>query len=82
MMDINLIAFIKDGPYRSKVLKELNDSPKIPSELAENLEIHRSSMSRILSNLEEKGLIRSSKKEGRTVVYVLTDDGKELLEYL
>jgi len=81
-MDIDLLAFIKDGSYRLEVLEELNKSPKMPSELAETLDTHRSSISRILQKLEEKGLIKSSKREGRTIIYVLTDKGEKLLKEL
>lgn len=78
-MELELLGYIKDGKYRLKTLKLLNNSPSLPSELADRLNVSRSSMSRILRNLKEKMLITSSKNSSRTLIYSITDKGKKIL---
>lgn len=78
-MELELLGYIKDGKYRLKTLKLLNNSPSLPSELANKLNISRSSMSRILRNLKEKMLVTSSRSSSRTLIYSITDKGKNLL---
>lgn len=78
-MELELLGYIKDGKYRLKTLKLLNNSPSLPSELADKLNVSRSSMSRILRNLKGKMLITSSKSSSRTLIYSITDKGKKLL---
>ena len=79
-MNIELIGFIKDGKYRIKVLNELLKRPLLSSELANILNINRASMSRILSIMTNKGVIKSNSNSSRTVVYEITKLGKDLSE--
>lgn len=79
-MKFETLAYLKDGKYRIPVLKELNKSPKLPSELAFNLGISRVSISRILRSLKEKGMVEPHSKESRSIVYTITDDGKIALQ--
>jgi len=79
-MDIELINWIKDGKYRIKTLELLNSQPLLSSELASKLDINRASMSRILRGLRDKGLVSPISNNSRTVTYVLTKKGKELLK--
>ena len=74
-MKLETIAFLKDGKYRITVLKELNESPKLPSEIAFKLNISRASLSRILRALKEKGMVESHSKDSRTIVYSITNEG-------
>ena len=78
-MDLDLIGFLKDGKYRIKILKELNKSPLLPSELSKKLNLHRASISRILKVLKEKNLITFSSNKSRTVVYTISEKGKKIL---
>lgn len=79
-MNLSLIGFLKDGPYRIKTLQILAQSPTISSELAEKLNINRASMSRILKELKEKDLVTTTNTGGRTIVYSLSQTGKEILQ--
>jgi len=79
-MNVELIGFIKDGKYRIKVLSELSKRPLLSSELANILNINRASMSRILTVMKEKGIIKSNSNSSRTVLYEITKLGQELLE--
>jgi len=49
--------FIKKGRIRKKVLTVLTE-PKTATEIAKELGKHRSSISRVLLELEKKGLVR------------------------
>ena len=49
--------FLKKGRLRKEVLKGL-DKPKTATELAKELGKHRSSVSRVLIELEKRGYIR------------------------
>jgi len=78
-VDRTLVIWIKDGDYRKEILKMLEEKPMLPSEVAERLEIHRSSTSRLLKRLKEKGLIENITSESRTVEYSLSKKGKKYL---
>ena len=79
-MRLETLAFLKDGKYRVAILKELTNSPKLPSEIAFNLEINRASVSRILRIMKEKGMVQSHSGEGRVVLYTITEEGKNALQ--
>jgi DNA-binding MarR family transcriptional regulator len=81
-MDVNLLGFLKDGTYRIKTLKILNEKPMLSSELAIELDVNRASMSRILKVLKEKNLVISTSNKTRTVVYSISKLGKKTLEEL
>lgn len=49
--------FLKKGKLRKEVLRSL-DKPKTATELSKELIKHRSSVSRVLLELEKKGLIK------------------------
>jgi DNA-binding MarR family transcriptional regulator len=72
---LETLAFLKDGKYRIAVLKELSESPKLPSEIAYKLNISRVSISRILKTLKEKGMVESHSKDSRAIVYSITNEG-------
>ena len=85
MLNVNLelITWIKDGSNRIKVLKLLQKNGHLlPSELADELDVHRASISRILKDLKEKNLVITTKSGSRTVSYSLSDLGREALEDL
>ena len=78
-MDLSIIAWVKDGEYRLQVLRILSNKSYLSSELAEQLNINRASMSRILKSLKNKELVFSSSYNSRTKLYSLTDKGKKIL---
>ena len=77
-----MLAFVKDGKYRIKVLQYLRDNPRLSSEIASYLAIKPASTSRILRDLKDKGLVNSISENTRTVLYSLSDKGKKILEVL
>ncbi len=80
--DIVLINWLNDSPYRIKVLKLLNLSPNFPKKISKELEIHKSSLSRVLGDLYDKKLIDKITSSSRTKTYLLTDIGKKILKII
>ena len=79
---IKTVTWVKDGPYRKKILLLLKQRSYLPSELAIQLNINRASISRILKHLKEKKLVDFVKSSSRTSSYSLTDLGTKLLKLL
>lgn len=77
---LELVTWVKDGPYRKRVVISLGSKPKLPSELADELNINRASVSRILKDLKDKKIISSVKNSSRTISYSLSDLGTKLLK--
>ena len=77
-----MINWVKDGKYRIKTLSLLSVQPLLSSELANKLGINRASMSRILRRLKDRGLVSAISGKSRTVTYVLTNKGSEVLKTL
>ena len=77
-----LIVWIKDGNYRIKILKVLRKEKLLSGEIAERINNHRSTTSRILKNLITKGLITCVKSNSRTRLYTITTKGRLLSDEL
>lgn len=78
-MGVELINWVKDGKYRVKTLVLLNERSMLSSEIASKLSVNRASMSRILGKLKERNLVNSVSEKSRTVTYLITKEGKNLL---
>ena len=75
-----IIEFVKLSKNREKVLKALENETLKPTDISKKTDIHRNNVSRILSQLREKDLVRllnPENKRGR--LYELTDYGQEIL---
>jgi predicted transcriptional regulator len=73
------VSFIIASEYRKKVLKNL-DKPKTPTSLSRELNINKAHISRALSELEDKKMIKCltpNSNKGR--LYVISDYGKKIL---
>ena len=81
-MDIKLLAWLKDGKYRTRILTILRKNNRLPSELATELDINRASVSRILKALSEKELVKGVSSESRTICYTITEKGSQALKDL
>lgn len=79
MVELALINWLHDGDYRIKVLRILKSSPDIPTNISKKLEIHKSSLSRILSDLYDKKLIEKITSDSRTITYKISNLGEETL---
>jgi DNA-binding MarR family transcriptional regulator len=74
-----LISFVTRGKVRKKVLLNL-DEPLTPTQLSEKIKTHRSTTSRTLLELEEKGLVKCiTPNENMGRFYEITSQGKKIL---
>ena len=80
MVDLSLLNWLNDGEYRIKVLLSLKGAPNIPKNISKVLNIHKSSLSRILKDLYEKGLLEKITSSSRTITYKLSDEGEKALK--
>ncbi len=80
---IDEIGFVKISEQRQKIMKDLEDKLKIPTEIAKSTNMSVSEVSRSLRTLKDKKLViclNEDKRVGR--VYTLTEKGKEVLKYI
>lgn len=76
------IAFLARSKVKIKILELLN-KPKTATRLAKELNVHRSSVSRILLILEEKGFVKcANPKDAMNRYYIITDKAKRILKKL
>jgi len=78
----DLISFVSRGKIRLKILKNLNQ-PMTPTTLSEKIHTHRSTTSRAILSLQDKGLVECvTPKEKMGRLYRLTKIGKLVLTRL
>lgn len=78
-----IIGYVKASYSRNKILIELGDDIKMPSQIAKATGIRPTQVSSALTSLKKEGLIEclnDSAKKGR--LYRNTDLGLEILKYL
>jgi DNA-binding MarR family transcriptional regulator len=76
------ISFVSRGKIRKNVLSNL-DKPLTPTQLSEKIKTHRSTTSRTLLELEEKGLVTCiTPNENMGRLYELTKLGKKVIDNL
>lgn len=76
----DLISFVSRGKIRRKVLSNL-DKPLTPTQLSEKIKTHRSTTSRTLLELEEKGLVKCiTPDENMGRFYEITKLGKKIVK--
>lgn len=80
---ISTISYIKRSKNRLKLITIIGDTFKMPSELAEEMNLRINQISAILSDLKKENIvvcINENAKTGR--FYQLTDKGKEAYELI
>jgi len=78
---IDEIGFVKISEQRQKIMKDLKDKLKIPTEIAKSTNMSVSEVSRSLRTLKDREIVvclNENKRVGR--VYTLTDKGKKILK--
>jgi DNA-binding MarR family transcriptional regulator len=76
----DLISFVSRGKIRKKVLSNL-DKPLTPTQLSEKIKTHRSTTSRTLLELENKGLVKCiTPNENMGRFYEITKQGKKVID--
>ena len=77
-----ILSFLARSKNRTKVLGSF-DGLQTPTQISKKLKIQRSTVSRTISELEEKRLVRClTPKERMGRLYSLTSDGRKILEHL
>ena len=78
-----IIEFIKLSKNREKVFRALEGETLKPTDISKKTGIHRNNISRTLSQLKEKDLVRllnPENKRGR--LYELSEYGKKILDLM
>lgn len=77
------IGWIKLSEHRKKIVIDLSNNLKIPTELSKSTGLSKSEVSRTLRALKDKNIVVClNEKSHRGRVYTLTDEGKEILNYI
>ena len=77
------ISYVNISKYRTKVIKSLEESPKIPTQIARDSDIRPNHISKVLSELKSHELVECINPEARKGrLYRLTDKGDELVKNL
>ncbi|WP_077067797.1 winged helix DNA-binding protein [Haloarcula rubripromontorii] len=80
--ELDLAAFIAGSDYRKLVISGLLEDAKQPSDLADEGDAARSHVSRALSELRERNLVREHGGGTRAKLYSLTDLGRRVAEHI
>lgn len=78
-----LIGYIKASFYRQRILLALSAQDMTPSEIAKSTKISLGNVTKIISDLRRKELVKCKTprlRKGR--IYTLTGVGKEIVAYL
>lgn len=78
-----ILGYVKISPYRTNTLKSIGDELKMPSEIANDINVKTSQVSSALSDLRKKKLVICVNEEVRKGrLYKCTDLGKEIIKKL
>lgn len=82
-MDDETLEFIKRSTYRQRVLKALDGTVLMPTEIAEHSNIKTNHVSKVLSELKSKELIELVNPEARKGrIYRVKNKGIDVLEQI
>ena len=74
------VSFIISSNYRRKVLQIL-ETPKIPSKISKELDINKAHISKTLSELNSKKMIKClTPNSTKGKIYTITNYGKDILK--
>ena len=77
------ISYVNISKYRTKVIKSLEESPKIPSVIARDSGIRTNHISKVLAELKAHELVECINPEVRKGrLYRLTDKGEKIVDSL
>jgi len=82
--DWDHISYVTASQYRVVTLRELDDQPATPSQIAETTGEHPAVISRALTDMRENGLVELLVSEDRQKrrFYGMTSAGETVLDYL
>ncbi|MBZ9570942.1 winged helix-turn-helix domain-containing protein [Methanobrevibacter sp. TMH8] len=77
------IGWVKLSEHRKKIVRDLSNNLKIPTEISKSTGLSKSEVSRTLRALKDAGIVVCHNEESyRGRLYGLTDLGKEILKYI
>lgn len=80
---MKVLGFVKISPYRTNTLKSIGDELKMPSEIANEINIKTSQVSAALTDLKSKNLVICVNEEVRKGrLYKCTPLGLKIIKYL
>ena len=80
---LKLYGYVISSSYRERSVKSLNDSNKIPTDLAEDIGIKTNHVSKVLRELKDCGVaecINEEKRKNR--IYRLTSTGEDIAKLI
>ena len=80
---IKMASFIKSSKNRQKVADCLEDSVKIPSDIANEIDLRLNYVSMLLQELKDKSIVEclnEDSKRGR--FYKLTEEGEDAVKFI
>ena len=80
---LKVYGYVISSSYRERSVKSLNESDKIPTDLAEDIGIRKNHISKVLRELKECGVaecINEDKRKNR--VYRLTSKGEDVAKLI
>ncbi|WP_298498723.1 winged helix-turn-helix domain-containing protein [uncultured Methanobrevibacter sp.] len=78
-----LVGYIMASDYRTRILKCIGNDIKVPSAIAEEIDLRTNHVSNVLKDLKDRNLVvclNENARKGR--LYKTTDLGLEILKYL
>jgi len=82
--DWDVVGYVISSDYRTDVLHRLDDGPATPTQIADDVDISVTHVSRALRSLRERGLVEllvpEERRKGR--VYGITSLGRETWELI
>jgi DNA-binding transcriptional ArsR family regulator len=79
--DYEIVSRVLASKHRKRVLLELSEAARTPTELADQFDEHQPTISRALSELKEMQLVKStSQKQAR--LYWVPEEKQALVEYI
>jgi DNA-binding MarR family transcriptional regulator len=82
-MDWENYGFVIASKIRRSIIVSLKKRPMMPSELADELGIDKSQITRVLKELQNKGLIYClTPKHRKGRIYSLTENGTKIIKKL
>ncbi|WP_405295706.1 winged helix-turn-helix domain-containing protein [Methanobrevibacter sp.] len=80
---LKMYGYVISSSYRQKSIKSLNESNKIPTDLAGDIGIRTNHVSKVLRELKDCGIVEcidESKRKNR--VYRLTPKGQHIARFI
>jgi predicted transcriptional regulator len=77
------LSYVRSSKHRENILRFIGDEIKIPTEIAQNINISTKHISKYLGELKDKDIIKClNENDRRGRLYKLTPTGKEILKYI